>query len=94
MVGIPCLDDSKVSADGVHQHWENTKLLLTTDYEKPVSSGMSQFDFLDVSARTRCLAVVVPSGQFSFFPVSNQLIATRRARPRLSPSAERVIVPN
>lgn len=35
MVGIPCLDDSKVSADGVHQHWENTKLLLTTDYENP-----------------------------------------------------------
>lgn len=82
MEGIPGLNDSKVSADGVHQHWENTKLLLTTDYDKPVSSGMShKLDFLDVSARTRCLAVVVPSGQFLFFPVSYQLSSNKTRTP-------------
>lgn len=59
----------------------------TTDYDKPVSSrNESQIWFLDVSARTHCLTVVVLSGQFLFFPVSHQLSSNKSHNaPVLSP---------
>lgn len=74
MEGIPGLNDSKVSADGVHQHWENTKLLLTTDYDKPVSSGMShKFDFFWTSLPEHAASLSssqVDSFCFFLFPIN------------------------